>query len=54
MKRDWRVARRLEPRPDGQRRWDRAYQLVLGWAAGGPPPTRPPGTVCAFHQGDQR
>ena len=36
MKHDWRVTRRLEPHPDGQRRWDRAYQLLLEWAATGP------------------
>jgi hypothetical protein len=23
----------VEPHPDGQRRWDQAYQLILGWAA---------------------
>ena len=41
MRHDWRVTRRLEPHPDGQRRWDRAYQLLLEWAATGPTPGQP-------------
>ena len=41
MRHDWRTTRRLEPHPDGQRRWDRAYQLLLEWAATGPAPGRP-------------
>src|SRR5262249_13080150 len=40
MKHDWRTNRRLQPHPDGQLRWDRAYQLVLGWAAAGDEPRR--------------
>jgi hypothetical protein len=31
MKRHWRTRRQLLPQLDGQRRWDRAYQLLLGW-----------------------
>ncbi len=31
MKRKWQVRRELVERADGQRRWDRAYQLILGW-----------------------
>ena len=38
MRHDWRVTRRLDPHPDGQRRWDRAYQLLLEWAATEPTP----------------
>jgi len=37
MRHDWRVTRRLEPHPDGQHRWDRAYQPLLEWAATEPP-----------------
>ena len=29
--REWRVRRALQPQPDGQRRWDRAYQQLLAW-----------------------
>lgn len=31
MKRHWQVRRQVTPHPDGQRRWDRAYQLLLQW-----------------------
>ena len=30
--REWRVRRVLQPHPDGQRRWERAYQQLLAWA----------------------
>lgn len=33
MKRQWHVRRQMLPRMDGQRRWDRAYQLLGEWAA---------------------
>ncbi len=44
--REWRVRRVLQPHPDGQRRWERAYQQLLAWgqeagvpaAAEGPEP----------------
>ncbi len=32
MNRTWQVHRDIVAHPDGQRRWDRAYQLLLGWA----------------------
>ena len=32
MKRTWHVSRDVLPHPDAQRRWDRAYQLILHWA----------------------
>ena len=32
MKRDWHIRRELLATPDGQRRWDRAYQDLLTWA----------------------
>jgi hypothetical protein len=31
MKREWRVRRATEERPDARGRWDRAYQSVLRW-----------------------
>ena len=32
MKRTWQVHHDTVSHPDGQRRWDRAYQLLLRWA----------------------
>ena len=32
MKHQWRVRRELKVVPDGQRRWDQAYQHLLRWA----------------------
>jgi hypothetical protein len=32
MKREWRIRRATEERPDARQRWDRAYQEVLGWS----------------------
>ncbi len=32
MKREWKVQRSVIERPDGHRRWDRAYQCLLQWA----------------------
>ena len=29
--RRWQVRRQVQAKPDGQRRWDRAYQLLLNW-----------------------
>lgn len=29
MKRQWKIQREVKEYPDGQNRWDRAYQLVL-------------------------
>jgi uncharacterized protein (UPF0548 family) len=31
MKHHWQIRRQSVGYPDGQRRWDRAYQLLLGW-----------------------
>ena len=31
MRCKWTVRRTMQPDPDGQRRWDRAYQEVLAW-----------------------
>jgi hypothetical protein len=33
MNRTWQVHRETVAHIDGQRRWDRAYQLLLRWAA---------------------
>ena len=33
MNRTWQIRRETVAHPDGQRRWDRAYQLLLRWAA---------------------
>jgi hypothetical protein len=33
MRRTFEVRRETSEQPDGKARWDRAYQLVVGWAA---------------------
>jgi hypothetical protein len=38
MERQWQKRRRLVAQPDGQRRWDRAFQALLPWSA--PEPSR--------------
>ena len=35
MTRTWTVCRQYSPRPDGERRWDQAYQLLVRWAGQG-------------------
>jgi hypothetical protein len=35
MRRQWTVRRTRQPEPDGQRRWDRAYQELLAWTRAG-------------------
>ena len=42
MKRQWQVRRTTVPVPNGQQRWDRAYQLLLRWAM-----TSSPGSLTA-------
>src|SRR5215470_16661644 len=32
MKRQWKVQRQLQAQVDGQRRWDRVYQLLMYWS----------------------
>jgi hypothetical protein len=32
MQHQWRLCRTLQEHRDGQRRWDRTYQLLLQWA----------------------
>jgi uncharacterized protein (UPF0548 family) len=41
MKRQWRIRRDRLAVPDGQQRWDRAYQHLLHWTAASPPPLVP-------------
>jgi hypothetical protein len=31
MRRKWQIQRQLQPMPDAERRWDRAYQHLLAW-----------------------
>src|SRR5512133_983724 len=33
MRRTWQIRRETSEQPDGQIRWDHAYQLLLGWTA---------------------
>ena len=56
MKHHLRTTRRLQPLPDGQRRWDRAYQRPLEWAATGATPGCPLTGRLAVnpHEGDHR
>jgi hypothetical protein len=35
MRRQWIVRRTTQQEPDGQRRWDRAYQEMLSWTGDG-------------------
>jgi hypothetical protein len=37
MQHQWKRQRDWSERPDGQRRWDRAYQLLGEWTKAGPP-----------------
>jgi hypothetical protein len=40
MERQWQKRRRLVARPDGQRRWDRAFQALLQWSVPEPSPMK--------------
>ena len=31
MKRQWQIRRQFQPTTDAERRWDQAYQHLLGW-----------------------
>jgi uncharacterized protein (UPF0548 family) len=35
MRRQWQIRRHLVAMPDGQQRWDRAYQALLRWTEAG-------------------
>jgi hypothetical protein len=42
MRHQWRLRRTFQEHLDGQRRWDRAYQLLVQWAqASDTPPSAP-------------
>jgi hypothetical protein len=41
MKREWKVRREFKAYPDGEQRWDRAYQHLLKWTL----TTQPPANV---------
>ena len=43
MRHQWRLCRTLQEHRDGQRRWDRAYQLLLQWAPAPDTPASEPG-----------
>jgi hypothetical protein len=45
MKHQWCVRRELKPYPDGQQRWDRAYQYLLRWTLNSVPMERPSSTI---------
>lgn len=38
MQRQWQIQRTLVETPNGQQRWDQAYQLLLRWAQVNPLP----------------
>jgi hypothetical protein len=42
MKQHWHAHRTLVVRPDGQQRWDRAYQHILAWSQLPAQPTQDP------------
>ena len=48
MKRQWTKCRVLLEQPDGLRRWDRAYQLILAWSIATTPEGQP--NPCGSHQ----
>jgi hypothetical protein len=43
MRPTWTVCRQFSPGRDGDRRWDQAYQLLVGWTAAQDDDTRPVG-----------
>ncbi len=42
MKHQWQLRRSLVAVPDGQQRWDRAYQSLLAWSQLSQRPKQPP------------
>jgi hypothetical protein len=54
MHRQWRLRRQTRPAPDGQRRWNQAYQLLMEWTAPDEPlgaaSTAPASLSAAAHQ----
>ena len=45
MKHHWQIRRQLTPYPDGQQRWDRAYQHLLRWTSRESPTTNPASAI---------
>jgi len=43
MKPQWHIRRQMTPVPDGQQRWDQAYQRLLEWSLCPADPPRPLG-----------
>ncbi len=41
MKQEWMIHRQITPQPDGQRRWDLAYQSLLKWVQTANPTSLP-------------
>jgi hypothetical protein len=39
MKRTWAISRHFQATPEGDARWDRAYQSILHWALAAQPAT---------------
>ena len=37
MKRQWQIRRQFQPTTDAERRWDQAYQHLLGWTISSEP-----------------
>jgi uncharacterized protein (UPF0548 family) len=42
MKQQWNIRRQTTPLPDGQQRWDQAYQWLLEWSRCQSAPPLPP------------
>ena len=53
MQQVWTIRRNLRSDPDGQRRWDRAYQRLMSWTAASEPPVprQPPRPEEVLHEG---
>src|SRR2546423_3538253 len=47
MRRTWQVRRTTSEQPDGQARWDQAYQLLLRWRLAAEPPEAKEGAMDA-------
>jgi hypothetical protein len=43
MNHQWHIRRQMTPLPDGQQRWDQAYQWLLEWSRCPPAPPVPSG-----------
>jgi hypothetical protein len=54
MKRPWRLRRQTAPSPDGQRRWNQVYHLLVEWTTACEPlsvsPTAPASVPAVVYQ----